>query len=365
MTSTTSPIPILLLKTRSQPSDNYATFFESFSTSSPSASTSTPDQDSSTSTPLFHPTFIPVLRHQFNHHPLLAAFRPAPYGTFLPTYGAAIFTSQRAVEALDHALTQLSSSGPGPTTTIKSDLETYYANHHALPPFYTVGPATSAALQRVADTHLNPASRGATPYPVLGAHTGNGAALAQYILETYDPPPAYADADADEAGDAGAAGPTRPRRPVLFFVGEQRRDIIPKTLMSPSLAAARRVRVDEEVVYETAVEDGFEAAFGATLGACAEGGSARVWVVVFSPAGCEAMLRVLGWTSERGWPEGARGKGGRRRVYVATIGPTTREVLWEGFGFEADVCAGRPSAEGVAEGIEEFMRTESESEGVR
>jgi len=45
--------------------------------------------------------------------------------------------------------------------------------------------------------------------------------------------------------------------PLLFLVGEQRRDIIPKTLTSPSLPPDRLIQVDELVVYETGVMESF------------------------------------------------------------------------------------------------------------
>lgn len=75
--------------------------------------------------------------------------------------------------------------------------------------------------------------------------------------------------------------------------------------------------------------------------------------------GGEAMLRGLGW-----WDEGRKGvmlKGDGRRTWVCCIGPTTREYLEREFGFVADVVAEKPSAEGVREAIERFMR---EKEGV-
>jgi uroporphyrinogen-III synthase len=50
------------------------------------------------------------------------------------------------------------------------------------------------------------------------------------------------------------------------------------------------------------------------------------------------------------------GEGGEERsVFVATIGPTTRDHLRKEYGFVADVCAEKPSQEGVALGIERFM----------
>lgn len=82
-------------------------------------------------------------------------------------------------------------------------------------------------------------------------------------------------------------------------------------------------------------------------------GKRAVWVVVFSPTGCDAMVRVL----EQQGQEQTQKQGGKRLegVFVATIGPTTRDHLSRKLGFEVDVCAERPSQEGVGEGIERFM----------
>ena len=119
--------------------------------------------------------------------------------------------------------------------------------------------------------------------------------------------------------------------------------------------------MEELPVYETTIQDAFPAAFAAVL---EETRDARaVWVVVFSPAGCGSMLRVLGWMDGE---EGGTGRvrvregvmeerGDGRRVFVASIGPTTRDYLREEFGCVADICAERPSPEGLGEGIAEFM----------
>ena len=356
MTRSYPHIPLILLKTRSQPTDNYATFFQSQLL--PSASASGPAS--------YTPIFIPVLTHRFALEPLLSSLSPS--GTFPSHHHGLIFTSQRAVEALDSALHQLSTGtptkpsagrmlpAPPSASTDTSDnpdapqhaghiLDSYHAAHGVLPPLYTVGPATSAALQRVANKYFAVRTRAGADYPVLGKDTGNGEKLAGFILENYDPPRLR-----------GQSKDAAPRAPLLFFVGEQRRDIIPKTLMSEDLPLEKRIRVDEEVVYETAVEEGFEAEFQKVLAEKGPGASGRVWIVVFSPTGCEAMLRVLGWTRSSGWPDGMAGEGGRRKHYVATIGPTTRDYLKDEFGFEADVCAPKPSPEGIAEGIDDFER---------
>lgn len=206
-------------------------------------------------------------------------------------------------------------------------------------PIYTVGPATAHALS------LIPAP---TSLSIHGAHTGNGGALAKSILEHY--PALY---------------PSHtPAPPLLFLVGDQRRDIIPKTLMDPNLPAGKRVQVDELVVYGTDVMASFPGHFDQVLTVTEPTaiGSVR-WVVVFSPTGCAAMLSALNLldpatgrakTGERGGGCGVRK--GRRSTYIATIGPTTRDYLRREFGFEADVCAEKPTPEGVGDGIIRYMK---------
>lgn len=215
-------------------------------------------------------------------------------------------------------------------------------------PLYTVGPATARALTTLRDKYLPTAT-------IHGADTGNGQNLAYLILEHYNA--IYADQSASSTPSSAGAKPA-----LLFLVGEQRRDIIPKTLMDLSKPDTERITVDEIVVYETGEMDSFEDDFRDAVSReitrnknSDEPGS--VWVVVFSPTGCEGMLRVLGMGPFAG--EGQSGEGdseGRRgNVFIATIGPTTRDFLRERFGFEADVCAERPSAEGIEEGIRRFM----------
>ncbi|MCJ1322857.1 hypothetical protein MMC15_008207 [Xylographa vitiligo] len=364
-TSPSSPphTPLLLLKTRNTPTDAYATYF------------SAPRPGSVH----LHPTFIPVLHHTF-HPPSLTHLRallslPAPA---FP-YGGLICTSQRAVEALARALDDLATdaNGEGAPPAERHDPTAPPGGHgpgtrartpSALAlPLYTVGPATARALSALQARHL----------PRCGVHgreTGDGARLAAYILAHYAPPPRAAPVPGSSPPRAGTPTtdttvplfppppPPSPlpllttttptaRPPLLFLVGEQRRDIIPSTLASPALAPARRVRVDELVVYATRVEEGFAGALERELG---REGAGPVWVVVFSPTGCAEMVRAL-----RGRGAGAdveREGEGRREVLVASIGPTTRDYLGEEFGFRVDVCAERPSPEGLAEGIARFMR---------
>ncbi|KAB8079431.1 tetrapyrrole biosynthesis, uroporphyrinogen III synthase [Aspergillus leporis] len=288
--------PIVLLKTKSSPTDSYEEYFSAHG---------------------YTPTFIPVLEHNF-HTPNLQSVQSLFQSQALcpgpdRKYGGLIFTSQRAVEGF---------------ATILDDIdETTKQTSSKSLVLYTVGPATSRSLTTIQGAHL-PHSE------IHGAETGNGQNLAQYILDHYNL--LYRNGT--------------PKPPLLFLVGEQRRDIIPKTLMAGSLEPALRIGVEEVVVYETGVMEGFEGCFGETVRGLLAGGVERaVWVVVFSPTGCGAMVRVL----REIYGDGEGGE--ERSVFVATIGPTTRDHLRKEYGFVADVCAEKPSQEGVALGIERFM----------
>lgn len=195
---------------------------------------------------------------------------------------------------------------------------------------YVVGPATSRSLKSLQISHLTNAQ-------VLGEETGNGENLAQFILDHYN-----------------SVYPSATKPPLLFLVGEQRRDVIPKTLMSTNLAVEKRIEVEETVVYGTGVMASFESLFLKELQLVSS--KKMVWVVVFSPTGCEAMLRNLSLLDNgtgRAKRECQVGEGGRH--YVATIGPTTQDYLRKTFGFEPHVCATKPSPEGIAEAIEKFV----------
>ena len=200
-------------------------------------------------------------------------------------------------------------------------------------PVYSVGPATTRALKAIPLV---------SPLSVFGEHTGNGENLASFILEHY----------AEWYQDRSA------KPPLLFVVGEQRRDIIPKMLMDDNLPSERKIKVDEIVVYGTGVMESFEDDFAKELKEV--GGFASKWVVVFSPTGCESMLRALNVLDET--TRRAKPKAGDRKTFVATIGPTTRDYLKGTFNFEADVCASKPSPGGVWDGITDFiLRSKSNS----
>ncbi|KAL7790367.1 tetrapyrrole biosynthesis, uroporphyrinogen III synthase [Trichoderma ceciliae] len=299
----TQPVPVLLLKTKSSPSDAYEELF-----SAPSRS------------PPFSPTFVPVLQHKFEEKGadrLRNLLRRKRIGRGPGCeFGGLIFTSQRAVEAFAHVVRQDEAAKDAP--------EWPHLQHI---PIYSVGPATTRALTAVSQE---------PPLQIFGSHTGNGEALAQFILDHY-------------AAWYGEHHATLP--PLLFLVGEQRRDIIPRTLMDPSLPDKQRIQVVEEVVYGTGEMESFPEDFAAVLRETQSGPSR--WVVVFSPTGCDSMLRGLGLLDA----SAGRFVPGRRddRTFVATIGPTTRNHLFENFGFEPDVCAETPTPEGILEGIVAFQ----------
>ncbi|KAF4634473.1 hypothetical protein G7Y89_g3634 [Cudoniella acicularis] len=295
--------PILLLKTRSTPNDGYE---EQFSAQKDGLG--------------FEPIFVPVLEHRSLEKGLnivrdLLQNKQIHKGNDA-RYGGLVFTSQRAVEAF----AKLVDEGNGEESwPYLQDV-----------PIYTVGPATSRALRSIPQT---PALN------IFGSETGNGEALAYYMLDHYNK--WYEDRKGSP--------------PLLFLVGEQRRDIIPKTLMDPALAD-RKIQVDELVVYGTGIMESFEQDFAARLQETKNKGNR--WVIVFSPTGCEAMLRALDLLDEIGKAR-PRPETKGAKTYIATIGPTTRDFLKREFDFEPDVCAKKPSPEGVEEGIARFLKEDS------
>ncbi|KAF5677242.1 uroporphyrinogen-iii synthase [Fusarium heterosporum] len=306
----TSKIPVLLLKTRSSPGDSYEDLFS----------------ESSINGTEFAPEFVPVLLHQFHDEGLkevATLLRERRIGNQEHhKYGGLIFTSQRAVEAFVK-LVEDEKSGDANNST-----DTTSWPHLQNIPVYSVGPATTRALAAVPQ---NP------PLQVFGSHTGNGAALAPYILAHYFE--WYRD----------QARPTLP--PLLFLVGETRRDIIPKTLQDGALPDSERIRVTETVVYGTGVMESFPVDLRRVLSETRD--DLVRWIVVFSPTGCDSMLRVMGILdaeTNKVYKEYERDG----KTFVATIGPTTRDHLLS-FGFEPDVCAESPTPQGVLEAIKEFM----------
>lgn len=188
-------------------------------------------------------------------------------------------------------------------------------------PVYSVGPATTRALKAVPQT---------PPLQVFDEHTGVGEKLGPFILEHY--------------GEWYKDRESKP--PLLFLVGEKRRDIIPKVLTGAGW------RVDEVIIYGTGELRSFQENLTRRLEETAD--CPRRWVVVFSPSGCDSMLSSMGLLD--GATGQAKPKQPDRNTFVATIGPTTRDHLTQKFGFEPDVCAEQPTPEGVWQGISRFSQ---------
>ncbi len=463
-------IAILLLKTKSIPSDSYEEYF-----SSPGS--------------LFTPVFVPVLEHKPNVSNLEHVKKLLHEGELKRRYGGMIFTSQRAVEGFAQIVQELERERSLAEDEKKSILvgndqselgssmkclivccviipSQFQISHHVpnvlfelsrlclflyprlvpisnsadlsfsspaqsqlLPsippttstpifPLYTVGPATSRTLRTLLST--SPTILSPLHPEILGSDTGNGEALAKYILEHYktvivpssqsttsresEPPSNNADADDFD----NKSHPCLP--PLLFLVGEQRRDIIPKTLESPSLSPNQRIQVEELVVYGTRVMESFPTDLDKALRtsqdhASIETGientrspdpsqSSIVVITVFSPTGCRELLQRLGLLDQNGrarpsapsppepepsslsrpqpvpksiqacsdetGPECLTEKDTRakKKYIITTIGPTTYNYLQTTFGYQADICAETPSPDGVGKAVETFLRSE-------
>ncbi|WPH00297.1 Hypothetical protein R9X50_00312200 [Acrodontium crateriforme] len=312
-------ILVYLLKTKSAPGDSYEEHFQTLSNGR------------------FKPIFVPVLEHRFRDEPLRALKRHAERFAFASgseadarrkatnnpakKYGGIIFTSQRAVDAFASIVAKLDPLKIN--MLFDKDM-----------PLYVVGPATARGVRA-----LN------LPCPVVGEEAGNGDALAKFIL------------DHSKTLSPDVTHLNNHKLPLLFLVGEQRRDIIPKTLESEDLPATDRISVQEVIVYETGEMATFEEDFMGLLRAAKTARVKEQWVIVFSPQGCGAMLNALGWLDEKSAKFSPAHRDvlmGSMEIRIATIGPTTRDFLKEEFGFEPDVCAEKPSPEGVGEGIMKF-----------
>lgn len=380
------PIPILLLKTRSYPHDTYEEHFQIISATNTNAGAG----GSSFS---FAPQFIPVLEHTRNEASLSELGLLLRSRRLKQRYGGMIFTSQRAVEAWADLVNDVSDE---PSSTSFSSTEPdAFADIDSLTPFalYSVGPATSRALQ-----HLVSSSGAASPFILLnpsihGTHTGNGANLASFILQHYNylhgchwfeyfeaPRLPFIPLLGMSSQNYGRKrlerdDPRLAKKPLLFLVGEVRRDIIPKTLGNAE--GSNRIEVDEVEVYRTEVMKSFEEDLQAVCNELdtevqSESGEDVRAVVVFSPQGSDATLRRIGYLDADGQPTaGSITRWHQQKIesmsseqinyqkktkwILVTIGPTTRDYLKDKLGVEPDVCAEQPNPEALKKGIEDFL----------
>src|SRR5438045_6840793 len=99
---------------------------------------------------------------------------------------------------------------------------------------YTLVPATALAITKLQFS------------TIVGADTGNGVALSNLLVRTFQRDQSSAINEDDKAEELP------PRQPLLFLVGDKRRDIIPKRL------AAENISLEELTVYETTVAPTFD-----------------------------------------------------------------------------------------------------------
>lgn len=371
-------IPILLLKTKSQPIDTYEECFL---------------KAHAEKVFTFEPHFIPVLEHAKNDATLGMLGAWVNSGELKRKYGGMIFTSQRAVEAWTDIVVGLNAANLASTAfhtlrqTIGSSQEhDPFANLESLTPFplYVVGPATERALQSLSGltrgkARLVYADLNAT---IHGAHSGNGANLAAFMLKHYNQLYAqhwFSYFEAPRLPFIPLLGMSSEnygrkrldendvrlkKKPLLFLVGEQRRDVIPKTLQNHPVQE-RRIVVHEVEVYRTEVVKEFDSDFVRTNTRLDLTPEAQVRVVVvFSPQGCEAMLKRIEYLDAKGnmteqatrrwWQQDDPLLDGRRWIIV-TIGPTTRDYLQKQFGIEPEVCAAQPNPQSLRDGVESFL----------
>ncbi|KAL9006538.1 MAG: hypothetical protein Q9188_000698 [Gyalolechia gomerana] len=332
--STTS-IPVLLLKNPSSGHEDPYTIH--FSSNPPSPSST------------YQPLYVPVLEHTSYIEPILTILDPFLKGgdTELSSssfpFGGFIFTSQRAVEAFASAIAHVSSivngDAFGPESLMRERLE------HLAIPLYAVGPATALSLDGIVQEYLPDCwIRG-------GEDAGSGEVLADLILRDYN---ASYDKRADKETEEASGEKKRKKKSLLFLTGAKHRDIIPVKLASAP--PEQRIDVEELIVYASTESQSFASDIATVLETLTT--VPMRWIVIFSPMAGETLLRTLGWLDEEltktRAPEHPCWVG--RRTFIASIGPTTRDYMKKTFGYGVDVCAGKPSPEGVRRGIEEFLR---------
>ncbi|KAI4245783.1 MAG: hypothetical protein L6R40_002311 [Gallowayella cf. fulva] len=289
----------------------------------------------------FEPLYVPVLQHTFDTNPIATMLSQSKADEQRPTqdfpYGGLIFTSQRAVEAFASTLEPTL-----PDDTCKLDESQLQLLQLLAIPLYAVGPATARSLEGIQKEYM-PCCwvRG-------GEEAGTGELLAELIIGDYN-------ALCSEPDSLHRKTKENKMKPLLFLTGAKHRDIVPITLNSAP--KDQRIDVETMVVYATSESSSFASEIRNILRATA---TAPIrWIVIFSPTGGESLLRALGWLEEDSSTvcRVESLSSAHRRTYIASIGPTTRDYMKATFSLDVDVCAEKPSPEGVRRGIEEFMRT--------
>ena len=193
---------------------------------------------------------------------------------------------------------------------------------------FTVGPATALAI-----TKLNFST-------VVGADTGNGGALANLIVQTFRREQPFNLRSLSPVASAGTTD-LPPQLPLLFLVGDKRRDIIPKRL------AEEHIPLEELTVYETRIAPTFDEELDQVLRDKTDG--EIEWLVFFSPSGAEIALEKM-----KQWPH---------KFKIATIGPTTEAYLKKEWNVQADMVSAKPEPLSMVHGILEHMDYQRDEPG--
>ncbi|KAL8942346.1 MAG: hypothetical protein Q9216_001728 [Gyalolechia sp. 2 TL-2023] len=332
----TTSVPVLLLKNPSVGHEDPYTIHLSSNPPSPGST--------------YLPLYVPVLEHTSYIEPILTILDHSLKGgdAKLPSssfpFGGFIFTSQRAVEAFASAIARISSSVVNANTLGPESLILERLERLAIP-LYAVGPATALSLDGIVQQHLPDCwIRG-------GEEAGSGEVLADLILRDYN---ASHDKRPNEEIREANGENTRRKKPLLFLTGAKHRDIIPVKLTSAS--PEHKIDVEELIVYASTESQSFASDISTALQTTIA--APMQWIVIFSPMAGETLMRALGWLEDASTKIHGPGHGCwiDRRTFIASIGPTTRDYMNKTFGLEVDVCAEKPSPEGVRRGIEEFLR---------
>ena len=341
-----------------------------------------PDCDESDSTEMAEEAwdvrFCPVLTTTFDREAMEGVARLVTHegGEDTEAIDGLILTSQRAAEALLSLLPSSTSELEALLNSAAgSRLTTLQKLARGSFPIFVIGPATYRLL---ASHPLILQSS------LLGRETGNGASLAAFVLKYYETLDSQSPDQGSRKSDLGVnCSQQNRRRTLLFPTGDPHRDIIPKSLSSPDLPTERRLNVIEETVYRTVEDSTFAGRFARLIDDVSRSDQRAdvsapcldryqpqpcLWVVVFSPQGCAAMIRHLranallpsaSPTARR--PDNETESEPLVRIRVATIGPTTAEYLRTECDFEPDVVADTPSPAGIRQGIEAWRANTARS----
>ncbi|KAH3902400.1 uroporphyrinogen-III synthase HEM4 SCDLUD_002221 [Saccharomycodes ludwigii] len=230
----------------------------------------------------YEPVFVPLIKHSYIPSEAITLLTDDNYFNQVDSL---ILTSQRAVECLEESII------PSLSQIQKKKL--------LKKTVYTVGPATEDFIKRVGFTNVKG-----------GINAGNGSVLADIIIN---------DLKTLKSGKFSN---------FLFFVGEVRKDIIPKKLaLHKDL-----IQLKELIIYKTEELDGVLENFEREI-------YDSKYVVFFSPQGTKKLLPFV--------------KENHGAFKVITIGPTTKDYLISN-GINVDMVCEKPEASSLVKSVQKL-----------